>query len=174
MGIGAANGLKFYDTVAGYGAEAIAGSSATVHFDCIYRGIDVVSSRSARLLGGNRSVAEPFQFVAGESVSKKLSQQAIGDSAGGLFSGVSGPKPPPALSFSVVGMKVGGKVRRTGLNRSQLLACNLGGGRGGCRETARPLQSSPWKVHGRRYFLFHKRSSLCFLCLYAEDGDCAT
>lgn len=29
-----------------------------VHFDCKFRGIDVVSSRSARLLGGNRSIAE--------------------------------------------------------------------------------------------------------------------
>lgn len=29
-----------------------------VHYDCIYRGLDVVSSRSARLLGGNRTVAE--------------------------------------------------------------------------------------------------------------------
>ena len=30
----------------------------TVHFDCMYKGIDVVSTRSARLLGGNRTVAE--------------------------------------------------------------------------------------------------------------------
>ena len=31
---------------------------AQVHFDCLYKGIDVASSRSARLLGGNRTVAE--------------------------------------------------------------------------------------------------------------------
>lgn len=29
-----------------------------VHFDTIYKGIDVASSRSARLLGGNRTLAE--------------------------------------------------------------------------------------------------------------------
>ena len=29
-----------------------------VHFDCLYKGIDVASSRSARLLGGNRTIAE--------------------------------------------------------------------------------------------------------------------
>ena len=29
-----------------------------MHFDCIYRGIDVVSSRQARLLGGNRTISE--------------------------------------------------------------------------------------------------------------------
>ncbi len=32
--------------------------TSQVHYDCIYRGIDVVSSRSARLLGGNRTIAE--------------------------------------------------------------------------------------------------------------------
>ena len=29
-----------------------------VHFDCMYKSLDVVSSRSARLLGANRSIAE--------------------------------------------------------------------------------------------------------------------
>ena len=29
-----------------------------VHFDCMYKGIDVVSSRQARLLGGNRTISE--------------------------------------------------------------------------------------------------------------------
>lgn len=29
-----------------------------VHYDCKFRGLDVVSSRSARLLGGNRTLAE--------------------------------------------------------------------------------------------------------------------
>lgn len=31
---------------------------AQVHFDVNYKSLDVVSTRSARLLGGNRSVAE--------------------------------------------------------------------------------------------------------------------
>eukprot|EP00983_Pelagomonas_calceolata_P050322 1141918-Pelagomonas_calceolata.AAC.4 len=29
-----------------------------VHYDCTFRGIDAVSSRAARLLGGNRIIAE--------------------------------------------------------------------------------------------------------------------
>jgi hypothetical protein len=29
-----------------------------VHFDCLYRGIDAVSSRYARTLGGNRTIAQ--------------------------------------------------------------------------------------------------------------------
>jgi hypothetical protein len=33
-------------------------SDAQVHYDCLFRGIDAVSSRSARLLGGNRTIAE--------------------------------------------------------------------------------------------------------------------
>lgn len=33
-----------------------------VHFDCMYKSLDVVSSRSARLLGANRSIAEVSQL----------------------------------------------------------------------------------------------------------------
>lgn len=85
------------------------GSRVTVHFDCMYKGIDVVSSRSARLLGGNRTISEPFEFLAGEPV-KAASMKIADSSAGGLFSGATGPKPPPALSTAVIGMKLGGKV----------------------------------------------------------------
>ena len=42
----------------GSGDEVSAGKKVTVHFDCIYKGIDVVSSRQARLLGGNRTISE--------------------------------------------------------------------------------------------------------------------
>lgn len=52
---------------------------------------------------------QPFEFVAGQSVS--VSFKKAGDSAGGLFAGSGGPKPPPALSTAVIGMKPGGKVR---------------------------------------------------------------
>ena len=90
----------------GSGKTVAAGTDVTVHFDCLFRGIDVVSSRSARLLGGNRTIAEPFQFIAGESVSQKRAK--VGESAGGLFTGTGGPKAPPALSTAVIGMKVGG------------------------------------------------------------------
>lgn len=43
-----------------------------VHYDCTFRGIDAVSSRSARLLGGNRVIAEVCEAE-------------------------SAPRPPPAL-----------------------------------------------------------------------------
>ncbi|GAB4824051.1 hypothetical protein N2152v2_011097 [Parachlorella kessleri] len=78
-----------------------------VHFDCKYKGIDAVSSRAARTLGGNRTVAEPYEFIAAGEVSNK--GRKIQDSAGGLFAGGGGPKPPPALSTAVIGMKAGGK-----------------------------------------------------------------
>ena len=58
-------GLPYYDTAAGRGREAAVGSLATIHFDCTYRGIDVVSSRQARLLGGNRTIAEPYTVRRG-------------------------------------------------------------------------------------------------------------
>jgi len=57
--------------------------------------------------------AQPFEFVAGESVT--VSYKKAGDTAGGLFAGGSGPKPPPALSTAVIGMKPGGRVSRQSL-----------------------------------------------------------
>ena len=144
----------------------LAGSRVTVHFDSMYKGIDAVSSRSARLLGGNRVLAEvrllpqtgawpavnsdgsstcqcggrlaflgggpggiwlmlppltccactnlapkcaqPFEFVAGSRVSG-MAVRKISDADNGLFAGTGGPKPPPALSSAVLGMRVGGK-----------------------------------------------------------------
>lgn len=103
------NGLKFYDLEAGRAGPAIkAGDTVVVHFDVMYRGIDVQSSRNSRTLGGNRTVAEPFSFVAGEPVNA-VAVRKITDSANALFSGQGGPKPPAALSQSVIGMKTGGK-----------------------------------------------------------------
>ncbi|GMH45624.1 hypothetical protein BSKO_13581 [Bryopsis sp. KO-2023] len=102
------DGLKMYDLVEGKGAAVGAGSKVVVHYDCKFRGIDVVSSRSARLLGGNRVVAEPFEFTAGEGVI--VGTKIISDrGGGGLFTGDGGPSPPPALSTAVIGMKEGGK-----------------------------------------------------------------
>ena len=43
--------------------------------------------------------------MAGAAVKK------ITDTANGLFAGSGGPKPPPALSSAVLGMKIGGKVQ---------------------------------------------------------------
>ena len=115
----------------GSGNEVHTGDLVTVHFDCLFRGIDVVSSRSARLLGGNRVVAEPLQFIVGSRVTagglRGTAVAADVESGGGLFSGASGPKPPPALSTAVIGMKSGGK-------RSVLVPPELGYGDEGEQE----------------------------------------
>lgn len=102
------SGLRVYDLAEGRGREIKEGDKVTVHFDCTYRGIDAVSSRYARTLGGNRTIAEPLEFVVGEFVTGSAMKPA-GDSAGGLFAGSSGPKPPQAISRAVVGMRAGGK-----------------------------------------------------------------
>eukprot|EP00775_Hariotina_reticulata_P008511 gene8511-8693_t len=101
------DGLKYYDSEEGRGSSIQKGDKVLVHFDCRYRGIDAVSSRYARTLGGNRTIAEPFGFTAGESVA--VTYKSAGDTAGGLFAGGSGPKPPPALSTAVIGMRPGGR-----------------------------------------------------------------
>eukprot|EP00803_Ostreobium_quekettii_P002835 evm.model.scf_805.5 EVM.evm.TU.scf_805.5 scf_805:49282-53426(+) len=101
------DGLMIYDTVLGQGPAIEKGQTVVVHFDCRYLGLDVVSSRLARTLGGNRVVAEPFEFVAGGTVEAR--NVTAGTQAGGLFVGGSGPKPPPALSTAVLGMREGGK-----------------------------------------------------------------
>lgn len=102
------NGIQYYDLTTGNGEMAVPGKTISVHFDVLYKTLAVVSTRSARLLGGNRSVAEPFEFAVGEPVSE-IGVKKINDSANGLFSGQSGVKPPPALSTAVIGMKTGGK-----------------------------------------------------------------
>lgn len=102
-------GLKYYDLQPGNGDEIVKGKVVKVHFDCMYRSLDVVSSRSARLLGANRSIAEPVELIAGQAVGSGDVKQPAGEGAGGLFSGASGPKPPPALAQAVIGMKPGGK-----------------------------------------------------------------
>lgn len=103
------SGLRIYDLEEGRGKAVAMGDTVKVHFDCVYRGIDAVSSRYARTLGGNRTVAEPLEFVVGEFVSGSQ-MKTVGDSGGGgLFSGSPGPKPPQAISKAVVGMKPGGR-----------------------------------------------------------------
>ena len=52
---------------------------------------------------------QPFEFTAGSPVTGAAVKK-ISDSANGLFSGSGGPKPPPALSTAVLGMRSGGKV----------------------------------------------------------------
>lgn len=87
--------------------------------DCIFRGINAVSSRNARTLGGNRTIAEPFSFTVGERIVSF--GKSAGDTAGGLFVGGGGPKAPQALSNAAIGMRVGGK-------RSILVTPELGFG----------------------------------------------
>lgn len=52
---------------------------------------------------------QPLEFVAGNQVNVFIKK--ANDTAGGLFAGGSGPKPPPAISTAVIGMKPGGRVR---------------------------------------------------------------
>jgi len=99
--------IKFYDILEGKGDPVAPGDPVTVHFDCIFRKIDAVSTRSARLLGGNRVIAEPFSFVAASQLDAP--KTVTTDAGGGLFTGQSGPKAPQAVSYAVVGMKPGGK-----------------------------------------------------------------
>ncbi len=61
-----------------------------------------------------RVAAQPFEFTAGSPVSGAAIKK-ISDSANGLFAGSGGPKPPPALSTAVLGMRSGGKVGFSGL-----------------------------------------------------------
>ena len=54
---------------------------------------------------------QPYELVAGKELPKVRTKKIdFDDRAGGLFTASGGPKPPPALPLSVVGMKVGGKV----------------------------------------------------------------
>ena len=64
---------------------------------------------------------QPVEFIAGQSAGSGGVKQPAGEGAGGLFSGASGPKPPPALAQAVLGMKPGGKVS-LGLNPTSLRA----------------------------------------------------
>ena len=107
-------GLRIYEVRGGEAGSSSsssveAGDTVTVHFDVLYRGLDVASSRSARLLGANRTIAEPYSFVAGGPVGALSPRRPAGEGGGGgLFSGAGGPEPPPALSTAVLGMRAGG------------------------------------------------------------------
>lgn len=50
----------------GSGDALEAGKTAVVHYTCRYRGLTAVSSREARTLGGNRTIAEPLEFKYGK------------------------------------------------------------------------------------------------------------
>ncbi|KAK1274485.1 hypothetical protein QJS04_geneDACA009799 [Acorus gramineus] len=105
-----AEGLKYYDLVEGKGPKADKGSTVQVHFDCTYRGITAISSRESKLLAGNRSIAQPYEFTVGSPPGKERKRDFV-DNANGLFSAQAAPKPPPAMYSITEGMKVGGKRR---------------------------------------------------------------
>ncbi|XP_004952123.1 peptidyl-prolyl cis-trans isomerase FKBP18, chloroplastic isoform X3 [Setaria italica] len=105
-----ADGLKYYDLIEGKGPTAEKGSAVQVHFDCIYRGITAVSSRESKLLAGNRSIAQPYEFIVGSPPGKERKRDFT-DNANGLYSAQAAPKPPAAMYTITEGMKVGGKRR---------------------------------------------------------------
>uniref|UniRef100_A0A804P5C4 peptidylprolyl isomerase n=1 Tax=Zea mays TaxID=4577 RepID=A0A804P5C4_MAIZE len=100
----APDGLKYYDLVEGKGPTAEKGSTVLVHFDCIYRGITAVSSRESKLLAGNRSIAQPYEFIVG-SLPGKERKRDFADNANGLYSAQAAPKPPAAMYTITEGMK---------------------------------------------------------------------
>ncbi|KAL5713755.1 peptidylprolyl isomerase [Ranunculus cassubicifolius] len=102
------DGLKYFDLIEGRGPTAEKGSTVKVHFDCIYRKIDAVSSRESKLLAGNRIIAQPYEFKVGATPGKERKRDFV-DNANGLFSAQASPKPPPAMYSVTEGMKVGGK-----------------------------------------------------------------
>ena len=59
-------GVRYYDLARGDGAKMEAGKTAVIHYTCRYRGLTAVSSREARTLGGNRTIAEPLEFKFGK------------------------------------------------------------------------------------------------------------
>ncbi|KAK3010627.1 hypothetical protein RJ639_012330 [Escallonia herrerae] len=102
------DGLKYYDFVEGKGPTAEKGTMVRVHFDCVYRNITAVSSRESKLLAGNRSIAQPYEFKVGAAPGKERKRDFV-DNPNGLFSAQAAPKPPPAMYSITEGMKVGGK-----------------------------------------------------------------
>ncbi|KAK9271083.1 hypothetical protein L1049_026672 [Liquidambar formosana] len=102
------DGLKYYDVLKGNGPAAEKGSLVQVHFDCMYRGITAISSRESKLLAGNRSIAQAYEFKVGAPPGKERKREFV-DNPNGLFSAQASPKPPPALYSITEGMKVGGK-----------------------------------------------------------------
>ncbi|XP_050288578.1 uncharacterized protein LOC126727113 isoform X1 [Quercus robur] len=101
-------GLKYDDVVEGKGPIAEKGSTVQVHFDCMYRGITAVSSRESKLLAGNRSIAQPYEFKVAAPPGKERKRD-LADNPNGLFSAQAAPKPPAAMYSITEGMKLGGK-----------------------------------------------------------------
>ncbi|KAD5960208.1 hypothetical protein E3N88_11680 [Mikania micrantha] len=94
------DGLKYYDLVEGKGPTAEKGSTVQVHFDCVYNKITAVSSRESKILAGNRTIAQPYEFKVGGTPGRERKRDYV-DNPNGLFSAQAAPKPPPAM-YTVV------------------------------------------------------------------------
>jgi len=73
-------GVQYGDARVGDGKELKPGALATIHFDVKLRGLTVLSTRTARTLGGNRTVSEPMQFSYGKlptEYSKPLKRKTV-------------------------------------------------------------------------------------------------
>jgi len=117
-------GVLVYDDEVGRGASLKNGDLVTLHFTTKYKGITVTDTRQGRLLGGNRSMAVPLEFVladqlvmpggkGGPEIGGTLFDENTGveRDVGGLYSGPSDVLPPSGLPVVVRGMRVGGKRR---------------------------------------------------------------
>lgn len=72
------DGLRFYDLLEGQGTKVVAqGDRVLVHFDCLYKSLDVVSTRAARLLAGNRVVAEVRKTFLLSGVCRHMHRHAL-------------------------------------------------------------------------------------------------
>ena len=73
-------GVEYGDARIGNGNEIKAGALTTIHFDVKLRGLTVLSTRTVRTLGGNRTVSEPMQFLYGKlptEFSKPLKRKTV-------------------------------------------------------------------------------------------------
>ena len=76
-------GVQFFDTREGNGEVLSAGKTALVHYTCRYRGLTAVSSREARTLGGNRTIAEPLEIKYG-TLPKELNRPVVRNTIVGI------------------------------------------------------------------------------------------
>ncbi|MCJ1422129.1 hypothetical protein MMC29_000008 [Sticta canariensis] len=126
----AGDGSKAYDLTQGSGSAVKAGSKVKACCYIVFWSAGQPTPEQTRALAQSTDqcmlAVQPLEFVAGKLVTNGDLSKDI-DQAGGLYSGIPGPKPPPVLGTAVVGMKKGGK-------RSVLVPPELGYGKDGLLE----------------------------------------